>query len=288
MIIDFQQSYYRDVAERFWAHKMAVVGLAALFLLLAAVLILPLVMPLDPYSSFVQGGFNQRPSALHFLGTDRTGRDIFSRLVYGGRVSLGIGIFSALISLAIGVPLGLAAGYWRGWAETVIMRLADVFMSFPAIILILVLAALVGTSIYSITIVIGILGWTQFARLLYSKVLSIRENEYIESAKAVGAGPFRILTKYILPNAFAPCLVVFTFRTAAAILLEAALSFLGLGVQPPLASWGNLMYDAQSIVVLSTQPWSWMPPGLCLVVTVLGINFIGDGLRDALDPKMRI
>lgn len=281
-------SYYKDTAERFMLHKMAVAGLLCLVVLILCVIFLPMIFPLDPYNSFVQGGFNQRPGSLHWLGTDRTGRDIFARLIYGGRISLSIGILSAVISLGIGVPLGLIAGYWRGFAETIVMRMADVFMSFPAMVLILVLAALVGTSIYSITLVIGVLGWTQFARLLYSKVLSIRENEYIESARAVGAGPFRILTKYVLPNAFAPCLVVFTFRTAVAILLEAGLSFLGLGVQPPLASWGNLMYDAQSIVVLSAQPWSWLPPGLCLVITVLSINFIGDGLRDALDPKMHV
>lgn len=283
-----KNTYMHDVLERFMSHKLAVIGLGLIVLLIILVIILPPLMKLDPYTSYIQGGFNQKPSSAHWLGTDRTGRDIFARLVYGGRISLVVGIMSTVVSMVIGVPLGLLAGYYRGWAETVIMRLADIFMSFPAMMLILVLAAVVGRSVVSITIVLGILGWTQFARLIHSRVLSVREKEYVESAKAIGTKGWKVMTKYILPNSFAPCLITMTFRTASSILMEASLSFLGMGVQPPTASWGNLMYEAQSIVVLSTQPWTWVPPGICLVITVLSINFFGDGLRDALDPKMKI
>lgn len=283
-----KSSYMRDVIERFMSHKLAVIGLIVLLLMIIAVIFLPSILDLDPYTSYMIGGFNQKPSAEHWLGTDRTGRDIFARLVYGGRISLTVGILSTLISMLIGIPLGLLAGYFRGWVEIIIMRIADIFMSFPSMMLILVLVSVIGPSVVSITVVLGILGWTQFARLIHSRVLSIREKEYVESAKAIGTKNGKIMSKYILPNAFAPCLITMTFRTASSILMEASLSFLGMGVQPPTASWGNLMYEAKSIVVLSTQPWTWVPPGICLVITVLSINFFGDGLRDALDPKMKI
>lgn len=283
-----KSSYMRDVIERFMSHKLAVIGLIVLLLMIIAVIFLPSILDLDPYTSYMIGGFNQKPSAEHWLGTDRTGRDIFARLVYGGRISLTVGILSTLISMLIGIPLGLLAGYFRGWVEIIIMRIADIFMSFPSMMLILVLVSVIGPSVVSITVVLGILGWTQFARLIHSRVLSIREKEYVESAKAIGTKNGKIMSKYILPNAFAPCLITMTFRTASSILMEASLSFLGMGVQPPTASWGNLMYEAKSIVVLSTQPWTWIPPGICLVITVLSINFFGDGLRDALDPKMKI
>ena len=168
------------------------------------------------------------------------------------------------------------------------MRVADIFMSFPSIVLILVLVAVIGPSIWSVTIVIGVLGWTQFARLIYASVLSVREKDYVESAKAIGAKNGTILLRYVLPNSFAPVIISFTFRTAQAIITESSLSFLGLGVQPPEASWGNILYYAQSISVLSTKLYMWVPAGVVLVLTVLSINFIGDGIRDALDTKMKI
>lgn len=278
-------SYFRDVMQDLVSRKLVLAGMIVLALMVLCVIFLPPLLHLDPYTSYIEGGFNQRPSAEHWLGTDRTGRDIFARLVYGGRVSLTVGVLSTLVSMLIGIPLGLLAGYCRGVVETVVMRCADVFMSFPSMVLILVLVSVLGPSLTTITVVLGVLGWTNFARLIHSKVLSVREKEYIESARCIGAKNGEIMLRYVLPNVFSPCLIVMTFRTASSILMEAALSFLGLGVQPPIASWGNLMYDAQSIVVLSTQPWVWVPPGLCLILTVVSINFLGDGLRDALDPK---
>ena len=283
-----KESYFTDVFGRFKAHKLAMFGLIVLILEVILVLVLPVIMNLDPTSSDKAGGFGAAPSAAHILGTDDLGRDLFARLIHGGRVSLFVGLVSTAVSMVIGVPLGLLAGYYRGWIETVIMRFADIFMSFPSMMLILVLVSVIGPSITSVTVVIGILGWTAFARLIYSNTLSIREKEYVESARAIGTKDLGIMIKYILPNAFAPCLITLTFRTAQAILMESSLSFLGMGVQPPQASWGNLMYDAQSIVVLSSKPWVWVPPGVLLIITVLSINFFGDGLRDALDPKMKI
>ena len=252
-----------------------------------AVLLLPAIMKLDPYSMDYMA-FGGGPSPEHILGCDDVGRDLFARLIFGGRVSLMVGICSALISLVIGVPLGLVAGYFRGAVETVIMRCADIFMSFPNMILILVLASVLGQSLTTVTLVIGFLGWTEFARLIYASVLSVREKDYVESAKAIGAKNGTILLRYVLPNSFAPVIISFTFRTAQAIITESSLSFLGLGVQPPEASWGNILYYAQSISVLSTKLYMWVPAGVVLVLTVLSINFIGDGIRDALDTKMKI
>lgn len=273
--------------RRFQAHKLARLGVAIILAEVLLVIILPMVMKLDPYSSDILA-FNSAPGPGHLLGTDDTGRDIFARLIYGGRVSLQVGLLSAIVSMIIGVPLGLLAGYYKGICETIIMRAADIFMSFPSMILILVLVALIGPSVWTVTFVIGVLGWTDFAKLIYGNVLSVREKEYVESAKAVGTKDLPILIKYVIPNAFAPILINFTFRTAQAIIQESALSFLGMGVQPPEASWGNILYAAQSITTLSTRPWLWIPPGILLVLTVSSINFIGDGIRDALDARTKI
>lgn len=280
-------TYFRNVLERFSAHKLAVAGLIILFAEIILVLVLPPLLHLDPYTSDPIA-FGASPSAEHVLGTDDVGRDLLARLVYGGRVSLMVGLLSTLISLCLGVPLGLIAGFYRKLPEVIIMRIADIFMSFPAMILVLVLVAVVGPSVWSVTLVIGVMGWPQFARLIYGNVLSVREKEYVESARAIGTKNLDIIIKYVLPNSFTPVLIAMTFRTAQAIIMESSLSFLGMGVQPPQASWGNMMYDAQSITVLSSRPWMWVPPGLCLILTVLSINFFGDGVRDALDPKMKI
>ena len=219
------------------------------------------------------------------MGTDSIGRDVLARLVYGGRVSIFVGFFSTLVSLAIGVPLGLYAGYYRGIAESVIMRITDIFMAFPGVILVLVAVALVGPSVWSVSIIIGLMGFTGFTRLTYSRVLTVSRLGYIESAKVIGTGNNEIIWKYVLPNSLAPILVSSAFNMSSAILTESALSFLGMGVQPPEASWGNIIFEAQSIAILIGKPWQWMPAGVAIIVTVMSINFLGDGLRDALDPK---
>lgn len=283
----FEGSYLYDVLRRFSQHKLAVIASIFLMLEILVVIFLPILMKLNPYSLDVMA-FGSGPSKAHWLGTDEIGRDLFARLIFGGRVSLTVGICSALISLAVGLPLGLMAGYFRGPVETFVMRAADVFMSFPSMILILVLASVLGQSLITITMVIGILGWPEFARLIYSSTLSIKEKEYVQSAVAIGSKTGPILMKYILPNASAPVIIAFTFKTAQAIITESALSFLGLGVQPPTASWGNILYYAQSISILANKVWMWLPAGIMLILTVLCINFLGDGIRDALDTKMSI
>jgi peptide/nickel transport system permease protein len=281
-----KDSYFIQSFEKFREHKLAMAGLFVCGIEILLVIFLPMILSLDPYS-IDAAAFGTAPGlGGHLLGTDTIGRDVFARLIYGGRVSLFVGFFSTVVSIVIGVPIGLLAGYLRGKTEMLIMRLTDIFMSFPSIVLILVAVAVVGPSLWSVTLIIGILGWTQFTRIVYSKVLSVSQQDYVEAARTVGANTFTIIWKEILPNSMPPVLISATFGMSSAILMESALSFLGMGVQPPTASWGNMIYDAQSISILATKPWMWMPAGIAIVITVLSINFLGDGIRDALDPKV--
>ncbi|MCI9056389.1 MAG: ABC transporter permease [Oscillospiraceae bacterium] len=273
--------------KKFIRNKRAMTGLAVVALLTLSVLLLPLVLDLAPYTTDREAGFNQPPSAAHIFGTDDVGRDLFARVLYGGRTSLFVGITATIISVLIGIPLGLIAGYFRGIAESIIMRTADAFMSFPSMVLILVLVAVFGPSILTVTVVIGVLGWTSIAKLIYGNVLSIREREYIEAARAVGQRTGPILFSEVLPNAIPPVWANLSFRVAGAVLTESSLSFLGMGVQTPQASWGNIIFAAQNLLVLTARPWVWLPPGICIILVVIGFNFIGEGVRDALDPKTR-
>ena len=273
--------------KKFLHNKKAMLGLFIVLFLMAVVVFLPLFMDLDPYTTDRAAGFNKPPSDAHILGTDDVGRDLFARLLYGGRISLFVGITSTIISVLVGIPLGLIAGYFRGAAESSIMRTADAFMSFPSMVLILVLVAVFGPSILTVTVVIGVLGWTAIAKLIYGNVLSIREREYIQATKAVGMKTMPILFAEVLPNAIPPVWANISFRVAGAILTESSLSFLGMGVQTPQASWGNIIFAAQNLMVLTARPWVWLPPGLCIILVVIGFNFIGEGVRDALDPKTK-
>lgn len=278
---------WRNFIKRFCKNKLAVLGLIVLVVVTIIVLVVPPLLPYDEAQIDVVA-FNAPPSEQHVLGTDTTGRDVLSRLLYGGRVSLFVGIISTLISVAIGIPLGLLATFYRGWFETLVMRATDIFMTIPSTILILFLVSMFGPSIVTVTVVIGVLGWTKFARQIYGTVLSVREKDYVEGGKAIGQRDGVIIARYILPNAIAPIFISITFRIASAIILESSLSFLGMGVQMPAASWGNMLYNAQSITILKSCQWMWLPPGLALMITILSINFIGNGLRDALDPKTSI
>ena len=276
-----------QAVKKFMHNRKAVLGLIIVCFLVLAVILMPIFMKLDPYTTDRAVGFNKAPCPGHLLGTDDVGRDLFARLLYGGRISLFVGIMSTIISVLIGIPLGLIAGYFRGIAETVIMRVADAFMSFPTMVLILVLVAVFGPSILTVTVVIGVLGWTAIAKLIYGNVLSIREREYIQATKAIGMSTPKILLSEVLPNAIPPVWANITFRVAGAILTESSLSFLGMGVQTPQASWGNIIFAAQNLLVLTARPWVWFPPGICIILVVVGFNFIGEGVRDALDPKTK-
>ena len=276
-----------QAVKKFMHNRKAVLGLIIVCFLVLAVILIPIFMKLDPYTTDRAVGFNKAPCSGHPLGTDDVGRDLFARLLYGGRISLFVGIMSTIISVLIGIPLGLIAGYFRGIAETVIMRVADAFMSFPTMVLILVLVAVFGPSILTVTVVIGVLGWTAIAKLIYGNVLSIREREYIQATKAIGISTPKILLSEVLPNAIPPVWANISFRVAGAILTESSLSFLGMGVQTPQASWGNIIFAAQNLLVLTARPWVWFPPGICIILVVVGFNFIGEGVRDALDPKTK-
>ena len=276
----------RSPWARFRADRRAMACLIVLCLEVLAVLLLPLVLDLEPNVSDLEAGFWAPPSAEHPLGTDDVGRDLLARLLSGGRVSLFIGLTSAAISAAVGVPLGLLAGYRRGAWEFWIMRLADIFQTFPSIVLVLCLVTVVGPSATNIVLVLGLLGWTGIARLVYGNTLAVREREYVLAAKALGARTGTILRRNVLPNVVSPVWCSIPLRAGRAILSESSLSFLGFGIRTPQASWGNMIQYASNLTVLTTRPWVWVPPGLCIILTVLCLAGIGDGLRDALDPRV--
>lgn len=274
------------VLRRFLRHKLAVFGLVTLTALALLAIFAPWIAPHDPnYIDPV--AMTDAPTLANPLGLDDLGRDVLSRVIYASRVSLSVGIVAVSIYVVIGTLMGAVAGYFGGTVDIILTRLADMVLSFPQIMLILVIVSLVGPSIWNIMVVLGLLGWPSIFRIVRSQTLTIRESDYVQAGRAMGATDWRIIIKHVLPNAMGPILVAATFGTANAILTEASLSFLGLGVQPPQASWGNLLIQAQSISVIEKQPWVWVPPGALIFLSVLAINFVGDGLRDALDPRLK-
>lgn len=273
------------VWRRLLSDRRAVVCMAILSIEVLCVLILPLLLDLEPDLTDRTAGFWAPPSAAHWLGTDDVGRDVLARLICGGRISLLVGFASAAINLVVGVPLGLLAGYRRGKWEFWIMRLADVFQSFPSIVLILCMVTLMGASVLNLVLVIGFLGWPGIARLVYGNVLAVREKEYILAVRALGARTGTILLRNVLPNAVAPVWAALGQRVGRAILSESSLSFLGVGIRAPQASWGNLMQSATSLAVLTGRPWVWLPPGLLIILTVVCLQILGNALRDAMDPR---
>lgn len=274
----------RVVLDRFRRHRLAVVGSVVMLLLAATAILAPLIAPYDPIYADLTS-VREAPSSKHLLGADLTGRDVFSRLIYGGRVSLTVGVVAVAIYVTIGTILGALAGFFGGIVDTVVMRLTDTIMSLPTLLIIIVFISIAGPSLVSVIFVIGLLGWPGTCRLVRGQFLFLRESEYIAAARVIGCGNGRIIFVHLLPNIVSVLIVISTFGMATAILLEASLSFLGLGVRPPAPSWGGMLQDAQSPVVLSDLPWLWVTPGILIAITVLAINFIGDGLRDALDPK---
>ncbi len=278
------ESPTRRAIRRFFRHKLARFGLVMLAIMVCIAIAAPLVAP---YSFRTQDLEHPRaaPSAAHWLGTDSFGRDVLSRLIYGARVSLSVGLIAVGIYETIAVLLGAISGYYGGKIDWIIMRVVDMVMTFPTLMIILFLVALLGPSIFNVMIAIGIVGWTGPTRLIRGQILQIRELDYILAARSTGVQNGRMILRHILPGAIAPLVVHATFGVAGAILTEAGLSFLGLGILPPAASWGNMMSEAQELVILKRMPWLWAPPGVAIMLAVLSINFIGDGLRDALDPR---
>ncbi|WP_319471294.1 ABC transporter permease [uncultured Pseudodesulfovibrio sp.] len=268
-----------------WArHALLVLGGLIVGLMSLGAIFAPWIAPFDP--EFINVNvLLQPPSATHLMGTDALGRDVFSRILFGGRVSLWVGFVAVGIATSIGLVLGLVAGYFGRIVDEVIMRGVDVMLCFPSFFLILAVIAFLEPSLTNIMIVIGLTGWMGVARLVRAETLTIRERDYVLAARAAGAGPGRIIFRHILPNAVAPVLVSATLGVAGAILTESALSFLGLGVQPPDASWGNMLLEGKE--VLGIAWWLSVFPGLAILFTVLGYNLLGESLRDLLDPRLK-
>ena len=273
------------VLQRFFEDKLATACLIFLGVEIILLLILPLILGQDPNLTDKTAGFWSPPSSAHLLGTDDVGRDILARLLYGGQISLLVGYLSAILGTLLGVPLGLLAGYKGGKWEYWIMRACDTFQAFPSLILVLCLVSLLGPSVWNIILVQGVLGWSSVARLVYGSTLSVKKKEYVEASRALGATDRAILFRTILPNVIAPVWAAFPMKVGRAILSESSLSFLGVGLRTPQASWGNLMQNALELITLPTRPWAWIPPGLCIVVTVLALLLVGEGLRKALNPR---
>jgi peptide/nickel transport system permease protein len=229
----------------------------------------------------------EAPSAAFILGTDELGRDIFTRLIYGGRISLSVGLFAVSIQVVIGILIGAAAGFYGGIVDAILMRMTDIIMCFPFLLIAITVVAILGPNIFNVMLVIGLLGWTGIARMVRGQILSLREQEFMEAAEALGIRDSKKILKHLLPNVMASVIVFATMGMASAILTETSLSYLGLGVTPPTPTWGNMMQAAKSIYALENQWWLWMPPGFLTFITVMSFNILGDGLRDALDPKMK-
>ena len=272
-----------QIWRRFSRHKLAMIGMVILLILVLLAVAAPLVAGQDPYAVDLKS-YRKAPNADHLLGTDSSGRDVFARLLFGARISLSVGVVAVSVYTALGLILGSLAGFYGGWVDSLLMRLADVVMAFPSLVLIITIASVVGPSIYNVMMVIGLLGWPPIARIVRGMFLSLRRREFVVAAQATGVQNGRLIWRHLVPNVLAPVIVAATYGMASAILIEAGLSFLGLGVQPPTASWGNMLNAAQSISILEGMPWLWVPPGMMIAITVLSLNFLGDGLRDALDP----
>jgi peptide/nickel transport system permease protein len=281
------ESPWRQVIRRFRRHRLAMIGLAVFLMIALAAVLAPLIAQHDPNTIDLRAR-SQGPTSDHWFGTDRTGRDTFARTLYAGRVSLMVGVLAVAIAVSIGALLGSLAGYFGGIVDTVIMRFTDMVMTFPSIVILLTIAAVAGPGLNKTILIIGLLNWPIPCRLVRSKFLALREQEFVVAARAIGAPTRRIILGHAFPNVVDVLIVYTSLGVATAILLEAGLSFLNLGVQPPTPSWGNMLNVARNVSVLEQYPWLWMPAGVAIVLTVLAVNFIGDGLRDAFDPRMKV
>ena len=272
------------VTDRLKADRRAWFGVAVIASLVLMAIAAPAVAQHDPFGVDLINSL-QPPSITHWFGTDIQGRDVWARLVYGARVSLSVGIVSQGIALTLGIILGLVAGYYGRWIDELVMRLADVTLAFPTLLLLIALVAALQPSLGIVLITIGVVGWAGMARLVRGQVLVVRELEFVQAERALGAGDLRILAKHILPSVIAPVVIAGTLGVAGAIMAESSLSFLGLGVQPPTPSWGSMIADGRDLYQLRHAPWTSVFPGLAIGSAVLGFNLLGDALRDALDPR---
>jgi peptide/nickel transport system permease protein len=278
------RSLWSDTWRHFARHRLALMSLIVMIVMAAAVIAGPLLLPYDP-DLIDFSTKSQPPSLRHPMGTDELGRDQLMRALVGGRISLAVALAAVSVAISVGVLIGAVAGFAGGISDNALMRLVDIFYSMPGLFVLILLVTMIGPGFWTIVIALGILRWMGTARLVRASFLSLKEKEFVESARAVGAARTRIVVRHILPNALSPIIVAATLGIAGAILTESALSFLGLGFQPPQATWGRMLYEAQRSVVNDGHWWRGLFPGMMIFITVLSVNFIGDGLRDAVDPR---
>lgn len=285
-------SRFRSTLVSLRSNKLALFGVLVLIVLIITAIAAPLIAPHDPVwqerserllPPLAKG---ENSGNFYLLGTDALGRDILSRIIYGSRISITIGFASVAISAPVGVLLGLLAGYTNRFVDDLIMRVADIQLAFPFILLAMVIVSVLGQSILNLVLVLAISGWVIYARVVRGQVMRLREMEFIQAAESIGSSTNRVLIRHMLPNVLTPAIVLFTFGLASMILLESSLSFLGLGVQPPTPSWGGMLNESRNYI--ASSPWVSVMPGLAIMVTVLSVNFVGDWLRDILDPRERI
>jgi peptide/nickel transport system permease protein len=277
----------RGVMRRLVKHRLGAVAFVVFVLLVLAVIAAPVIAGHDPNDVVLQQR-NQPPSAAHWLGTDHLGRDVFARVLYGGRVSLSVGLAGISIAVTIGVVLGTISGFVGGRVDAALLKFSEIVISFPGFIIILTLVSLLGPNLFTVMAVLGLIQWTEIYRIVRNQLLALREQEFVLAARSLGAHWAALAFRHLLPNAMAPVIVAATLGTAGMILTEAGLSFLGVGVQVPTPSWGNMLTAAQNLTALVNYWWQWVPPGAAITLAVLCINFIGDALRDAQDPRQKI
>ncbi len=273
----------RVIVKRFSKNRLAVIGAVTVLLLITVSLFAPFVAPYDPTAINVHDVLSP-PSKTHLLGTDELGRDVFSRIIWGSRVSLKVGFVAVGIAIIIGIVIGAIAGFYGGKIDAILMRFVDIMLAFPTFFLILAVIAILEPSIFTIMVVIGITSWMDVARLVRAEFLTLKERDFVGAARAIGVTDARLIFRHILPNALSPVFVAATFGVAGAILIESGLSFLGLGVQPPDPSWGNILTAGKDNIEVAW--WLSLYPGLAILITVLSYNLVGEGLRDALDPRL--
>ena len=280
-----RRSEFLHAWQRFRANRMSLVGLTLIVLLVLIAIFAPLIAPYDPIEDIFRGVRGVGPSWEHPFGYDHLGRDLLSRIIFGSRVALLVGLVATGISVLIGIVIGAVAGYFGGWMDTLLSRLIDTLMAFPIIALLVVLAAVLGPSLVTTIVVIGFTGWARFARVVRADVMSLKQQYFVTAARAVGVRDWRIIWRHLLPNVMGPVIVLASLGIGGIIILESALSFLGLGIRPPNPSWGGTLADGRAFIL--RYPHIAFFPGLMIVITVLAFNFLGDGLRDAFDPRNR-
>jgi peptide/nickel transport system permease protein len=277
-------SEFRRFRRVFFGRPVVIIGFVIIAILVICAIFAPLIARYDPYENDLNNNL-KRPSLQHWLGTDELGRDEFARIIYGSRISLQVGIIAVCVASVIGIILGALSGYFGGWVDMVIMRIIDSMMAIPSLVLALVFAAMLGGGLRNIMIAVGVSLIPSYCRLMRSQVLAVKQHEYITSSRSIGANDFRIIVKHIFPNSFSPLLVLMTMNLGTAILSEAGLSFIGIGISPPGAAWGSMV--SYGYKFLNHNPILSFAPGICIMLVVLSFNMVGDGLRDALDPRLR-